>query len=389
VSDRLLAGLYLHVPFCARICPYCDFAVRTGDRSRRRRFVDHLLAEIELYADFSLCFDTVYFGGGTPSLLGMEDLERILDRVRRHLRLADRTWVFLEANPEDVTADAATSWRRMGVDTLSLGVQSLDPAGLSFLGRSHGVDDARDAVALARAAGFHTVSIDLIYGLPGQEAAGWRRELDRALQLEPQHISCYQLTVHSGTRFGRLEKRGGLTQLSIDAQATLFELAHRHLNAAGLQGYEVSQFAASPEHRSRHNLKYWNHTPYLGLGPAAHSFLDGRRWWNVRRTDPWQDRVREGRRPIEGAETLDAGDMVLESLMMGMRTYAGVDLGRLRSRWGVDLIESNLALVERLESEGLVALERDHLVPTLDGLAVADAITSSFDVLAPSNVQAI
>ena len=190
-------------------------------------------------------------------------------------------------------------------------------------------------------------------------------------------------------RIGLLEKRGELTQLSVDNQASLFELTHRHLNTAGLQGYEISQFAASPEHRSSHNLKYWNHTPYLGLGPAAHSFRDDRRWWNVRRTDPWQDRIREGRCPVEGTETLDAGALVLEALMVGLRTYAGVDLGRLRSRFGVDLIDSNLALVERLESEGLVALEQDHLLPTLRGLAVADGIASSFDIPDASKVQAI
>ena len=389
MNDGPLAGLYLHVPFCAQICPYCDFAVRTGDRDRRRRFVDHLLAEIDLYAGCSACFDTVYFGGGTPSSLEIEDLARILDRLRSRLSLADRTRVYLEANPEDVSADSAAAWRRIGIDTLSLGVQSLVPAGLSFLGRSHEVSDARDAVAAAREAGFHTVSIDLIYGLPGQSTAAWRRELDSAIELEPQHISCYQLTIHSGTRFGLLEQRGELTQLSVDNQASLFELTHRHLNAAGLQGYEVSQFAASPEHRSAHNLKYWNHTPYLGLGPAAHSFRDDRRWWNVRRTDPWQDRIKQGRSAVEGTETLDTGAMVLEALMTGLRTYAGLDLGRLRSRFGVDLIDSNLALVERLESEGLVALEHDHLVPTLAGLAVADGMASSFDISAPATAQAI
>lgn len=379
------AGLYVHVPFCARICPYCDFAVRTGGPERRRLYVDHLLAEIDLWAGEFGGFDTIYFGGGTPSSLQPEDLERILERLRRRLRFAGRTRVFLEANPEDVTAESAAAWRRIGVDTLSLGLQSLDPAGLAFLGRRHGTDDGRRSVELARAAGFPTVSIDLIYGLPGQDACAWRGELDRALELEVDHISCYQLTIHSGTRFGLLEKRGELTQLSADQQGSLFVLTHRHLNASGLLGYEVSQFAASPEHRSRHNCKYWSHTAYLGLGPAAHSYRDGRRWWNVRRTDPWQDRVKQGQRPIAGTETLDCCTLALETLMTGIRTYAGVNLRRIRSRWGVDLLGANADLIERLEAQGLARLRHDALVPTLRGLAVADSIAACFEVRAGEN----
>jgi oxygen-independent coproporphyrinogen-3 oxidase len=377
VSEEL-AGLYLHVPFCARVCPYCDFAVRTGDAARRKRYVDHLLAEIELYADSPLCFDTIYFGGGTPSSLEPEDLARIVDTLRARLRFADETRTFIEVNPEDVSPGTTAAWKQLGVDTISLGIQSLDRDRLSFLGRQHGPDDVRGSIETARSTGFQTVSIDLIYGMPDQTPADWRVELDRALELEPDHISCYQLTIHQRTRFGLLEKRGKLTQLPSDEQADLFELTHRHLNGAGLQGYEVSQFAVSPEHHSRHNIKYWNHTPYLGLGPSAHSFDGRRRWWNIRRTDSWQSRIREERRPVESFETLDKQALVLESLMMGFRTYAGVDLARVSSRWGVDLVAANRPLIERLQTQGLLRLDRDRLVPTLGGLAVADSLASQF-----------
>jgi oxygen-independent coproporphyrinogen-3 oxidase len=377
VSDRP-AGLYLHVPFCSRICPYCDFAVRTGDAARRRRYVDHLLTEIELYADYPLRFDTIYFGGGTPSLLDSQDLGRILDALRSRLQLVDPVWIFLEANPEDVTATSLRDWKSLGVTTLSLGVQSLEAASLTFLGRRHGPDDARRAVEAAQQVGFDTVSIDLIYGLPGQTPAAWREEMTRALALGAQHFSCYQLTIHDRTRFRLLERRGRLTQLPDDEQAGLFRMTHDFLNASGMPGYEASQFAAGPEHRSRHNTKYWDHTPYLGLGPAAHSHEDDRRWWNLRRTDAWQDRVGEGRRPIEGEETLDTEALVLEALMTGLRTYAGVDLKRLRSRWGVDLLESNRSLVERLQADGLLSCDDDSLVPSLDGLVIADTIAAQF-----------
>lgn len=374
------AGLYLHVPFCARICPYCDFAVRTGGRERRRAFVDHLLTEIDLHADCPLCFDTVYFGGGTPSCLEADDLERIIHRVRARLHTAADTQIFLEANPEDVSRESVAAWRRLGVGTLSLGIQSLNREGLEFLGRLHDPEAAERSVSLSREAGFGTVSIDLIYGLPGQSAADWKDNLDRALALQPDHMSCYQLTIHPGTRFGAMEKRGKLTQQSSDAQGELFRLTHRHLNAAGMQGYEVSQFAAAPEHRSRHNQKYWDHSPYLGLGPSAHSHTDGRRWWNFRKTSTWQQKVGEGVRPVEETETLDALALTLEAMMTGLRTYAGVDLEQIRRRWGVDLRATNVDHIHRLVAQGLVTVEGDRLTPTPDGLAVADSLAQHFDL---------
>ena len=374
------AGFYLHVPFCTRICPYCDFAVRTGDRERRRAFVEHLLAEIDLHADSTLEFDTLYFGGGTPSCLEPEDLARIVHRARARLHMAGDTRIFLEANPEDVSPESVAAWRRLGVDTLSLGIQALNRAGLEFLGRLHDPEAARRSMALSREAGFRTVSLDLIYGLPGQSTADWKDELDRALALQPDHISCYQLTVHTGTRFGAMEKRGTLTQLPRDAQGELFHLTHQHLNASGMQGYEVSQFAAAVKHRSRHNQKYWDHSPYLGLGPSAHSHAEDRRWWNFRSTDTWQQKVAEGVRPVEEMETLDAQALTLEALMTGLRTYAGVDLEQIRRRWGVDLRATNADLIQRLAAEGLVTERGDRLRPTRDGLAVADSLVRSFDI---------
>jgi len=374
------AGLYLHVPFCSQVCPYCDFAVRTGDAARRRRYVDHLLQEIELYTGYPLEFDTIYFGGGTPSSLEPADLERIIGDVRRQLNVAGSSRIFLEANPEDADAARLADWKRLGVETLSLGVQSFDAASLKFLGRRHDPQRARQSVEQARQAGFATVAIDLIYGLPGQSAADWRQQLEAALEIGVDHLSCYQLTIHERTRFGLLAKRGKLVQLPQDSQAELFHLTHRFLADAGMQGYEVSQFAAGPEHRSRHNMKYWNHTPYLGLGPSAHSYEGDRRWWNLRRTDDYQDCVRDGRRPVEEEESLDAQALVLEALMTGLRTYAGVDLRVVEQRWGIDLLSRNRSLVERLVSGGFAEFDGTRLAPTLDGLAIADSLAPRFDL---------
>ena len=374
------AGLYVHVPFCARVCPYCDFAVRTGDRDRRRRYVDHLLQETELYASDAWQFDTVYLGGGTPSCIELDELGRMLDALRAGFDLATDTRFFLEANPEDVTASSVAGWKELGIETLSLGIQALNDKGLTFLGRLHDTAAARRSVELAREAAFGTVSLDLIYGLPGQAPDDWRKEMDRALALSPDHVSCYQLTVHAGTRFGAMEKRGTLRQLPSDEQAELFRLTHLHMNAAGMQGYEVSQFAASPEHQSRHNRKYWDHTPYLGIGPAAHSHAGDRRWWNLRKTDAWQERVGAGVRPLGGSELLDARALTLEWLLTGLRTYAGVDLDRVHRHTGIDLRPANSALLERLRSEGKIECHGDRVVPTLEGLAVADSVTAMFEL---------
>ena len=268
-------GLYLHIPFCSAVCPYCDFSVLKAGVPARKRFVEHLAAEVPLAArEWSdpRPFDTVYFGGGTPSLLPPEDLERVLGACRSQLALATPApWTFLEANPEDVTPDACAAWRGLGVRTLSLGVQSFSDEALRFLGRRHSATQARAAVETAQAAGFDTVSVDLIFGLPGQTPEAWQRDLATAVVLGPGHLSCYQLTIHPRTRFGVAARRGQLSELSEEEQAVLFELTHRFLADAGYSAYEASNFARSRDHESRHNRKYWDHTPYLGLGPSAHS----------------------------------------------------------------------------------------------------------------------
>ncbi len=376
-------GLYLHIPFCSAICPYCDFAVLTGGPERRARFTDHLVREIGMWSSGSEPFrgmDTVYFGGGTPSALSPEHLGRIIEAARAYLPIREDAWIFLEANPEDVTPESVLAWRDLGVRTLSLGIQSFDAEALAFLGRRHSPEQARRSVGLARGAGFHTVALDLIYGLPGQSVEAWRRTLETAISLQPDHISCYQLTIHEGTPFGFRLERGKLAEAPEETQAELFLLTHALLRDAGWPGYEVSNFARSPEHQSRHNRKYWNHTPYLGVGPSAHSFFGNRRWWNERKIKPYETRIDLGERPVAGSEDLSAEDLALEAVMLGIRTAEGIDLKRFQERYGVDLLERNAALVERMYRAGLLRMERGRLVPTLRGLAIADTLARDFEV---------
>lgn len=369
-------GLYLHVPFCSAICPYCDFSVLTGGSARREAFVRHLQAEIGLWSAASRerfgPFGTVYLGGGTPSLLSPGQLGEVFEAVRDRLGVTAGCRWFLEANPEDVTAEALSAWRALGVETLSLGVQSFDDEALRFLGRRHTGEQARRAVRRALGAGFSTVSADLIYGLPGFDAAHWRRDLETAVALGPDHLSCYQLTIHEGTPFGFRQARGGLDELPEDDQAERFLTTHRFLADHGYEGYEVSNFATAPEHRSRHNAKYWDHTPYLGLGPSAHSHEGTERWWNHRKVGPWQQAVTKDELPVEEAETLTPEDRAFERLMLALRTKDGLDLETYRERYGVDLAAEKGAALERLMEDGLVRRDGERIHPTLEGLAVAD-----------------
>jgi len=368
-------GLYVHVPFCSAICPYCDFAVITGDTHRRRCYVEHLLRELEARSELT-GFDTLYFGGGTPSLIDIDDLHRIRERAS----LAADCRVFLEANPEDVTASSVALWRELGVSTLGLGIQSFDDDALSFLGRRHTASQAHAAIETARLAGFETLSIDLIFGLPDQSFSTWQGTLDAALAHEPDHVSCYQLTIHEETLFGRKRREGKLREAGDDTQAEIFRETHRALAEAGYTGYEVSNFARGAKHRSKHNEKYWNHTPYLGIGPSAHSF-DGRtRSWNRRSLFSWQKQIDSGASAIEGHETLDDDALLLETIMLRLRTRDGLDFDDVAERFHVDLLQCNRELVDRLCDEKLVELSGRRLRPTVEGLAVADSLATSFEM---------
>ncbi len=374
------AGLYIHVPFCTSVCPYCDFAVTIAGEERRRAWVEGVIREAEMYSDIGLAFDTVYLGGGTPSSLDPEQLVQIVDGLRRNLDVDRQALLFLEANPEDVNPRNASAWRDFGVRFVSLGVQSFDDVDLAFLGRRHSATDARGAAEVLCETGFSTVSIDLIYGLEGRSVNHWRRQLDSALDLGVDHLSCYQLTVHEETVLGRRVANGAVTELGEQGLSNLFFVTHELLADAGFEGYEVSNFASAPKHRSRHNQKYWDHTPYLGLGPSAHSFAWGRRWWNRRKLRRWHGAVSEGRKPVEEEEWLSNEQLILEALMLGFRTAAGVDVNRLRERFAFDLLADNRDVVDQLCASGHIEVDGLRLRPTLAGLAIADTLARSFSV---------
>ena len=376
-DDEGPAGLYVHVPFCTSVCPYCDFAVTIAGAERRAAWSRGVLREAAMYADCGLEFETVYFGGGTPSSLAAGTLTDMLTGLRDRLVMRDDAWVHLEINPEDVTPEKLACWRDLGVRFVSLGVQSFDDRDLAFLGRRHGGQRATEAAEALLGAGFDTVSIDLIYGIPGTSVERWVDQLDRAVALGIHHLSCYQLTIHDGTVFGHRLARKELSELPEEEHADLFFLTHETLAGLGLPAYEVSNFAR-PGHRSPHNQKYWDHTPYLGLGPSAHSWVDGRRWWNTRKLRLWQRQVDSDRLPTEGSERPTKHQLALEALMLGLRTPDGVDLNRIHERFGIDLLADNQVVIRDLEADGRLLFDEPVIRPTVRGMAVADTLARAF-----------
>ena len=379
------AGLYVHVPFCSAICPYCDFAVARGGAEDRSRFVAALCGEIDRCGSGGASaarevasgrFDTVYFGGGTPSALSLEQLEVIRRRLEAEFAIDGEAEWTIEANPEDAAPESLVGWRDLGFDRISLGVQALDDEALRFLGRRHGAAEARASVERARTAGFRSVSIDLIYSLPGCDTPWWRLTLDEAAALRPDHLSCYELTIHDGTPFGRRRDAGRLRETGEDERAANFVATHRRLEDLGYEGYEVSNFAHSEADRSRHNRKYWRHVPYLGLGPSAHSFDGRRRWWNIAAWKHWCDAIEGDASAIADVEQLTDRQLLLEAVMMGLRQRSGIDCAALKQRFGFDPGSRNAEQIEAWEQAGWLRISGCRLQPTLEGMARADRLAA-------------
>lgn len=382
------AGLYVHIPFCSAICPYCDFAVARGGGADRERFVEALVEEIDLFGcgererswpgeaeRFGTSrFDTVYFGGGTPSALSLEQLGVVRRRLVGTFAIDPEAEWTIEVNPEDASAEALAGWRELGFDRISLGLQALDDRALRFLGRRHDAAAARASVEGAREAGFRSVSIDLIYSLPGFDGGWWLGTLDEAAALGPDHISCYELTIHDGTPFGRRRDAGRLRETGEDERAANFVATHRRLAELGYEGYEVSNFARREADRSRHNRKYWRHRPYLGLGPSSHSFAGRNRWWNVAPWKDWSSALASGDSPVAGREELTNDQLLLEAVMMGLRQRSGIDCAALERRFGSDPAAGAAGQIEAWEKAGWLRVRGRRLEPTLEGMARADRL---------------
>jgi oxygen-independent coproporphyrinogen-3 oxidase len=369
-----LAGLYLHIPFCEHKCIYCDFysieALQPIDE-----FVNLLKREIGLYAPYGHAetFSTVFFGGGTPSLLKPQVIGELIALLGNTFRLDPGSEITLEANPGTVDLEKLRQYRRAGVNRVSFGIQSFFDDDLRFLTRIHTGDQAIRSVRMAQAAGFDNVSLDLIFALPGQTPDRWERNLRQAVELGPRHISAYSLIVERGTPLSRMVAAKQVSPLPIESEAEMYEFTMKFLGESGYEHYEVSNYAL-PGYRSRHNGNYWNHTNYLGFGPSAHSFWQNRRWWNVANLRSYCSGICDNRLPVDGEETLTQSELFDESVMLGLRGE-GINLDRLQSAYGVDLISRKASLIERLRSDALVVIDRRFLKLTDKGYLFCDEIS--------------
>ncbi|GLC27451.1 radical SAM family heme chaperone HemW [Roseisolibacter agri] len=366
--------VYVHVPFCARRCSYCDFAIAVRARVPVDEYLGALEGELTLRlgpapsTDARPEIDTLYFGGGTPSRLGAEGVARGVALVTRWFRLADGAEVTIEANPDDVTAGAVAAWRAAGVNRLSLGGQTFDEAALRWMHRTHDGGQTARAIETARAGGIDDLSLDLIFALPSEVPRDWEADVARALALGPSHLSLYGLTVEPGTPLGRWADRGEVGEADEDRYAAEFLHAHEALAAAGYEHYEVSNFA-KPGKRARHNSAYWSGAPYLGLGPSAHGFDGTERRWNVAAYASWVRVVAEGRDPVEGRETLDTEMRTAESVYLGLRTTDGLVLDA-----------SEVSRASRWQEAGWAERIGDRLRLTAPGWLRLDALAADLTV---------
>ncbi|APF33278.1 coproporphyrinogen III oxidase [Microbacterium sp. AISO3] len=370
-------GVYLHVPFCRVRCGYCDFNTYTATELRGARqdaYADEVLREIALSASVidergpRRPAQTVFFGGGTPTLLPAGDLARMLRGVRDTFGIAAGAEVTVEANPDTMSARVADELAAAGVTRLSIGMQSAVPHVLAALDRTHDPANVSTAVAAARGAGLD-VSVDLIYGAPGESLDDWRRSVDTAVALEPDHVSAYALIIEEGTRLERQIRRGEVAAPDDDLQADMYELADDRLAVAGFSWYEVSNWARSADQRSRHNLAYWRGTDWWGYGPGAHSHLAGLRWWNVKHPAAYAQRLAAGDSPAAGRERPDADARRLESVLLRSRIVDGLAIDDLDA----DARPSVASLIADGLIEGAAAV-RGRVVLTRRGRLMADAV---------------
>jgi len=364
-------GVYVHVPFCLTRCGYCDFNTYVGSGADdREAWVRAAIAEIALarraLGPSAPPADTVFFGGGTPTLLEAGQLAGVLKAIGEALGLADGAEVTTEANPEDVDAGALAALRGAGFTRVSLGMQSAVGHVLAVLDRRHTPERPAGAVAEARAAGFEHVSLDLIYGTPGETDADWEASLAVALAAAPDHVSAYALSVEPGTALHARVRRGALPAPDPDVAADRYLAAEATLSRAGLAWYEISNWAAGPTARCRHNLGYWRDGDWWGVGPGAHSHVRGERWWNVRHPAAYARRLAAGESPAAGCEALDAPTRRFERVMLGVRLAEGLDRALLGP--------AGEAAAEWLADDGLVELSPGRVRLTLDGRLKADAV---------------
>jgi oxygen-independent coproporphyrinogen-3 oxidase len=369
-----MAGLYIHIPFCKQACHYCDFHFSTNLQSIPS-VMESMILELELRQNYlnGEAVDTIYFGGGTPSLVPTEYLEKILDAVAR-LFPGKKQEVTLEANPDDLNPIALAIWKSLGIDRLSLGIQSFQDEILKTYNRAHNSDEAKQSIQLARAAGFEKFSIDLIYGYPHTDHQLWHLDLEEALRLDPGHLSAYSLTIEPQTTFGNWAKKGKFIPAEEEFVAQQFEWLQEQCDKAGYIQYEISNFSR-PDQAAIHNSNYWKRVSYLGIGPSAHSFDGSSRGYNPSSNPNYIKALSKGSLPFV-IENLNTEEHINEEILTSLRTRWGLDTASLADRYQLDILEIKGPIIAKLTALGMIHTAGKTLTLSRKGQLFADSIAS-------------
>ncbi len=371
MNKPLIPGLYVHVPFCRTKCPYCAF-YSIPSLSLVPEWMEAIQKEILRCEEMFPGFDSLYLGGGTPTVLNPGQWSGLMETLYNHLPFSPDSEITVEANPDGITPNLVHLLRRLGINRISLGIQSFNDRELDFLRRRHTSHGGMGALECLRNSGFTNIGVDLMFGLPGQTEGDWLATLRQALDFVPEHISCYEFTIEEGTHFGKMRDRGMIRPPQEERVRALFLLTSRFLEAEGYLHYEISNYARGRENVCRHNMKYWQHAPYLGLGPSAHSYREDSRWWNLASVEDYCQALSRGMAPVAGRETLSGEQLYLEDLLLGLRTMHGVELKVVSHRPQVERVLGDL------KRAGLVRVEEGRIKPTRAGFLVADSLPLLF-----------
>jgi oxygen-independent coproporphyrinogen-3 oxidase len=370
-----MAGIYIHIPFCRKACHYCNFHFSTS-LGKAEAMETSILKEIALRSsELEEEVQTIYFGGGTPSIMAPATIDKMLQTLQAHYSISSNPEVTLEANPDDITAEKAKAWKQMGINRFSIGVQSFADENLQWMNRAHDASQSMDCIQIIREAGFQHFSIDLIYGTPGQTQQGWIKDLEKAIELKIPHLSCYALTVEEGTALHHMIGSGKKQKISADEQAERFEALVQLSTKAGYIHYEISNLAM-PGKESKHNSAYWEGKPYLGFGPSAHSFSGTKRSWNIADNLKYIQSIEAGILPRE-EETLREIDQLNEYIMTSLRSIKGMQKGVIETRWGMDKLQIISKEIEQFIRSGKIMATENAWVLTGEGRFFADGIASS------------
>jgi oxygen-independent coproporphyrinogen III oxidase len=370
------AGLYVHIPFCGRKCLYCDFYSKVPRTGEIEAFLNALGVEARLrnegeYGPF--VYDSVFLGGGTPSLLSAVQIKSLFKHIRSHNQISPSAEITIECNPSSIQIELLKAYKELGINRISLGVQTFNDTHLEMLGRLHDSAEAKASFKEIKLAGFENISIDLIYGLPDQTIEEWRSDLAQTIGLGPTHISAYNLIIEPGTLFGKLYSQGKLELPSEDIQSEMYEALNNDLGVAGFGRYELSNFAR-PGFECQHNLKYWHLKPYLGLGPSAVSFDGETRIRNEANLDLYLKAAYDKEPPPHEDETLEPEKLREEAIMMGLRLTEGLSCTELRERFGYDILSDKADAIKSLTDNGYLLLEDDHLKLAPKALFISDEV---------------